>query len=35
MAPTKIAPTGVTAPQAGVIATRPVIAPEAAPTPVT
>ena len=30
-----IAPTGVTAPQAGVIATSPVMAPDAAPTPVT
>src|SRR6185312_15225968 len=35
MAPTAIAPIGVTAPQAGVMATRPVMAPEAAPTPVT
>src|SRR3954470_24546545 len=35
IAPRMIAPTGVTAPQAGVIATRPVMAPEAAPTPVT
>jgi len=35
MRPTKIAPTGVTEPQAGVIATRPVMAPDAAPTPVT
>src|SRR6478609_11295193 len=35
IAPRMIAPTGVTAPQAGVIATRPVIAPDAAPTPVT
>src|SRR3954447_14803083 len=35
IAPKMIAPTGVTAPQAGVIATRPVMAPEAAPTPVT
>ena len=30
-----MAPTGVTAPQAGVMATRPVMAPAAAPTPVT
>src|SRR3954469_26068960 len=35
IAPKMIAPTGVTAPQAGVIATRPVMAPDAAPTPVT
>src|ERR1700716_2928877 len=35
IAPRMIAPTGVTAPQAGVIATSPVIAPDAAPTPVT
>src|ERR1700712_2658514 len=35
MAPTAMAPRGVTAPQAGVMATRPVTAPEAAPTPVT
>src|SRR6185312_10991298 len=33
--PTKIAPIGVTAPQAGVMATSPATAPEAAPTPVT
>src|SRR3954469_17985055 len=33
--PRMIAPTGVTEPQAGVIATKPVIAPDAAPTPVT
>src|SRR5690349_11300306 len=35
IAPRMIAPTGVTAPQAGVIATSPVMAPDAAPTPVT
>ena len=35
IAPRMIAPTGVTAPHAGVIATSPVIAPDAAPTPVT
>src|SRR6516165_4885642 len=35
MKPTKMAPTGVTAPQAGVMATRPVMAPDAAPIPVT
>src|SRR6185503_15362875 len=33
--PRMIAPTGVTDPHAGVMATSPVIAPEAAPTPVT
>src|SRR6195952_713594 len=35
IAPTAMAPMGVTAPQAGGIATRPVMAPDAAPTPVT
>src|SRR4051812_35621164 len=35
MAPTAIAPIGVTAPHAGVMATSPVMAPAAAPTPVT